>query len=499
MRKKKALINVCFSLVLQLVTIIAGFIVPRLFIGRFGSDVNGLINSITSFIGYITLLQTGVGSAVKAALYKPLAKKNNEELRVIVKTADSFFKKIAFATIIYICILMFVFPYFFAKEYDFLYTISLVAIIGVSTAAQYFFGITYQMVLEADQKAYIYSVIQIFSVVVNCILTVILINLGFSVQIVKLASSMVFVIRPFVIGLYTKKKYDLKLNVSSDPQLLSQRWDAFAQGLAYFIHSKTDVFVLTVLATLKEVSVYSVYALVTTGLSSLFTALDTAVRAAFGNIIANGEKSVLRKDFELYNTLVHILTTICFSTAAISVFNFIKIYTRNVSDANYIQPLFGLLIISAEFLYCLRSPYNSIIHAAGRFKETKLSACIEAGVNIVLSCVLVPFCGLVGVAIGTLVAMLYRTISFIIYLRNNILKFTYSSQLKRYCATVIAYLLPIIVISRFKIVTENYCEWVIYSAVVFIVVAIIVFAVNVLFDRKGTVESIKMALKRNSK
>ena len=152
MRKKKAIINVCFSLVLQLVTIISGFIVPRLFIGRFGSDVNGLINSITSFIGYITLLQTGVGSAVKAALYKPLAKKNKEELSIIVKTADSFFKKIAFATIIYICILMIVFPFTVAKEYDWLYSISLVAIIGITTAAQYFFGITYQITLYYKLK-----------------------------------------------------------------------------------------------------------------------------------------------------------------------------------------------------------------------------------------------------------------------------------------------------------------------------------------------------------
>ena len=76
MRKKKAIINIIFSLLLQLVTVISGFIVPRLFIGTFGSEVNGLVNSIASFVGYITLLQSGVGSVVKASLYKPLAHKD---------------------------------------------------------------------------------------------------------------------------------------------------------------------------------------------------------------------------------------------------------------------------------------------------------------------------------------------------------------------------------------------------------------------------------------
>ena len=58
MRKRKAIINIIFSLLLQLVTVVSGFIVPRLFIGTFGSEVNGLVNSIASFVGYITLLQS---------------------------------------------------------------------------------------------------------------------------------------------------------------------------------------------------------------------------------------------------------------------------------------------------------------------------------------------------------------------------------------------------------------------------------------------------------
>ena len=497
MRKKKALINIFFSLMLQLVTVISGFIVPRLFIGSFGSDVNGLINSITGFVGYITILQTGVGSAVKAALYKPLAKKNHRELCIIVKTADCFFKKIAIATIAYIAILMVVFPVFIAKEYGRYYTASLVAIVGISTAAQYFFGITYQMVLEADQCSYIYSAIQILTVIVNTIIIVFMLKLGFSVQIVKLASSIVYVLRPLLIWHYTRRKYSIDLDVTPDSQLLSQRWNAFAQGMAYFIHSKTDVFVLTLLATLKDVSIYSVYALVTSGLSSLIIAIDLAVRATFGNIIANDENDNLNSRFEEYNTLIHILTTVCFSTAAITVFNFIRVYTRNVTDANYIQPIFGILIISAEFIYCLRSPYNSIIYAAGKFKETKASAGFEAGINIVLSCLLVPFWGLKGVAIGTLIAMIYRSFSFIHYLHTDLLRLSYLSQIKRYIVTALSYFIPIFTLQRVQVRTENYLEWVIYATCVLVLVFIYVLLMNYILNKSGTIKAIKMLIKRS--
>lgn len=496
MRKKKAIINIIFSLLLQLVTVVSGFIVPRLFIGTFGSEVNGLVNSISSFVGYITLLQSGVGSVVKASLYKPLAHKDKNQLCIIAKTADGFFNKIAIATLAYLGILSFVFPVFIAKNFGWFYTASLVVIVGISTAAQYFFGITYQMILEADQRSYVYSAIQIVTVILNTILVVILLKLNCSVQLVKGVSAMIYVARPIVIGVYTKKCYLITKDVECDNSLIKQRWDGFIQAIALFIHQKTDVFVLTIFTTFTDVSIYSVYVMVTTGLSSLLDAIDKAVRAAFGNIIACGEKDNLVNTFNAYNTLIHMLSTICFSTAAVSIFNFISVYVRDISDANYIQPVFGLLIITAEFVYCLRMPYNSIIYAAGKFKETKIPAGIEAGLNIVISCCLVPVLGLSGVAIGTLVAMMYRCCSFALYLTKNVLLFNIISQIKRYLITFIAYIGSIGFLSRIQVASHNYLEWIIYAGFIFLVSSIITVVVNFVFDRKGTKGAIRMLVRK---
>jgi len=496
MRKKKAMINIIFSLLLQVVTVISGFIVPRLFIGKFGSEVNGLVNSIASFVGYITLLQSGVGSVVKASLYKPLAHKDKKQLCVIAKTADVFFNKIAIATLIYLGLLSFVFPTFIAKDFSWIYTATLVVIVGASTAAQYFFGITYQMILEADQRSYVYSIIQIITVVINTILVVILIKLNCSVQIVKGVSAMIYVARPIVIGTYTKKSYSITKDIESDDSLIKQRWDGFIQAIALFIHQKTDIFVLTIFTTFTDVSIYSVYVMVTSGLSSLLDAIDKAVRAAFGNIIACDEKHTLINTFNAYNTLIHMLSTICFSTAMISIFNFISIYVGDVSDTNYIRPLFGILIISAEFIYCLRMPYNSIIYAAGKFKETKMPAGIEAGLNIVISCCLVPFLGLPGVAIGTLVAMLYRCFSFALYLTKDILFIKISSQVKRFVITFITYAVNILLISRVKVTSHNYAEWIFYAGAVCVLSSIITFVINYALDKKGTIGAIKMLVRK---
>ena len=67
MRSKKAILNIITSLLLQVVVLICGFIVPKLIITKFGSNVNGLISSITQFLAYITLLEAGFGPVVNAA------------------------------------------------------------------------------------------------------------------------------------------------------------------------------------------------------------------------------------------------------------------------------------------------------------------------------------------------------------------------------------------------------------------------------------------------
>ena len=487
MRKKKAIINIVVAIFLETITIVSGFIVPRLIIGSFGSSVNGLVNSITSFAGYIAVLQLGVGSVIKASLYKPLARKDQDSLNTIISTTRHYFRRIGFATIAYIAVLTIIFPLFITTDYDLVYTASLVVIIGIGTVFTYLYGITYQMLLEADQRSYVFSAIQILTIILNTVTIVILVKSGSSIHVVKAASVGCYLIRPILLNLYVNKKYKLNLKVPYDNSVIAQRWDGFAQGLAYYIYSKTDIFVLTIFSSLVNVSIYSVYALVTTGLNALISSIDKAVRSAFGNIIANDEKDNLKKSFDTYNLIFHIICTIIFATASITVFKFIHVFIGNVQDADYIQPVFGILIITATFLYCLRMPYNSIIFAAGKFKETKISAFIEAGLNIIISCALVYKYDLIGVAVGTVVAMMYRTVNFVIYLHDNILNLKYLKEIKRYGITLLSYTLCIYALSKISMPVTGYLSWAAYAALICVLSAIAVVSINIIFDRRNMI------------
>lgn len=497
MRSKKAVVNIISSLLLQFATLICGFIVPRLIIKNFGSNVNGLVTSITQFLAYISLLESGFGPVVKSILYKPIANKNKEEIEKILKASEKFFRIISYIFIVYIIILCFALPMVVSNEFNVGFTLSLVIIISISTFAEYYFGMTYKLYLQAEQKTYITSFIQIGTIILNTIMIVILIYFGQSIQVVKLVSAAIFVFRPILQNLYVKKKYNINLKSAKSDYKIKQKWDGLAQHIASVIHNNTDVVVLTIFSNTLEVSVYSVYLLVVNGVKNLVQAFSGGIDASFGNMIANNEKEALNKSFRVYELFYFTLSTIIFIVTLILILPFISIYTKGITDVNYYRPAFAYLIVLAEFMWTIRVPYSSVTLAAGHFKETMKGAWIESIVNIVLSVILVFKFGIIGVAIGTLVAMLIRTIEFMYHTSKYILERNIWYTFKRLLVIAVEVILVVIISNLIPSINIiNYATWVLQAIIITIIASIIVILFNFTIYKKDVKDLLNM-IKRN--
>ena len=78
--KNKLRLNNVSTLLYQIISVVIGLFLPRLFLTAYGSDVNGLVSSITQMLSVITLLDFGVGAVVQSSLYKPLAQKDYKSI-----------------------------------------------------------------------------------------------------------------------------------------------------------------------------------------------------------------------------------------------------------------------------------------------------------------------------------------------------------------------------------------------------------------------------------
>ena len=419
MKNKATLLNMLSGLVLQFFTLLSGFILPKIILTYFGSEVNGLVSSLNQFLSYITLVEGGITGVIVANLYKPIVEQDSKEISSILVTANRFYKKIGALFIGYSVILSIVYPLYFKTKFRFGYVCSLTLILSITLIIQYMFSLTLKTILNADKKGYIVNFTQTLIVISNVIIALISIYVYPSIHILKLINGSLFVLQPVIFGSYVKKNYKIDWHAEPDYSLIDSRWNGFAINLAAFIHNSTDITILTFFTDLKVVSVYSVYSLVSNGVKQLVNACLTGIAHTVGQAYAKRDWEELNQKLDIYEYIVFVLVFFLFTVTALLITPFVQLYTREIIDTEYCQPLFGFLLVISEALYLVKLPHLNLAYSANKFKEITLPAYIEAFLNIVISVILVKKFGLVGVTIGTIVGMAYR-MAFHVYYTSKI-------------------------------------------------------------------------------
>lgn len=469
-KQRITLLNTISTLIFQLTTMLSGFIIPKLILDTFGSNANGLVSSLSQFLGYIALVEGGITGVIMAKLYKPLTENNNEKISAILASANRFYRRISYIFIIYAVFLGVAYPIIFNTGFDFFYVFLLTLILSITNIIQYMFSITYRTLLNADKKIYIVSFTQAFIRIAEIILAFLAIKVYPDIHFLKFLTGIVFIIQPIVYFSYVKKHYQIDKAAKADNALIKGRWDGFAINTAAFIHNSTDIAILTIFTNLATVSVYSVYALITGGIKNVINALTSSLNPTLGHAYARRDYSGLKKKLDLYEYIIFMLVFFIFGVAVLLITPFVMLYTDGLTDADYYQPVFGVLLILAEALYLLKFPHLNLAYSADKFKEISRPAFIEAGLNIVISVALVPFMGLIGVAIGTCVAMLYRMI-FHVYYTSKIVprwkqRFFYCKLMIFLIATLIGILVCVLLPSPENTVLSWIVHAVIYSVII---------------------------------
>jgi O-antigen/teichoic acid export membrane protein len=420
--KRIATVNTAASLIFQGMSILSGLILPRLILASFGSEVNGLVSSLQQFLNYITLLDGGVSTVIMTALYTPLQQKDKKKVSGIIKASDIFFHKISVIFIIYSVILSVCYPLAVKTAFSWGYVASLCMILSFTLLIQYMFSVSYRTLLIADRRGYIVYFSQGSFFAINLIISVVVIKIYPEIHVLKLFSAVAFLIQPILYGIYVNKNYNLDTTIEPDGESLSQKWDGFGQNFALFIHNNTDVAVLTFLSTLRDVSVYTVYLMVINSLKTIVSTVSQAILPSLGNIYSRNSEGEIKEAFEYYNFFIYNFTTFLYACGIILLVPFVKLYTLSISDANYDRPVFGIVLLIVYALECYREPYLQMTYTANKYRETSKSAYLEAVINIILSILFVWKLGLLGVALGTAISVIYRFIWLVIFNSKYIIK-----------------------------------------------------------------------------
>lgn len=499
-RARALKLNMLAGWATELFTLISGLILPRLVLEAFGSAANGLVSSITQYLSFSVVLRAGLGGVTRAALYKPLANRDMDTVSSIMVATQSFMRKVTTILIGYIMVIALAYPSIANAEFDWGYMFLMVLILGANSVADNLLGIQAKILLQADQKHYILTSLGLLSQILSFVISVVLIKVGASLMIVKLATVLGAWGQRLLLNWYVRRKYKLNMKAKPNNLALKQRWDAFAQQMAVIVNDNVAITLMTVFVDLKEISVYTVHNMVTLNMRKLVDACVTGVDSSFGDMLAKGEREHFKKSFHFVEWGFSVICVVMFSVTAVMLTPFVRLYTSSITDVDYIRPAFAVAISLVSFMNSIRTPYISVVEAAGHFKQTKWHAFLEIGLNVVVSVVMLWKLGLIGVIIGAFIASLIRTLLCALYVYKNILHISRCHLLRTYGV----YMLTFAFIVGMAILVgipdcATWLSWCLSSAVCVLWAVAVVVAVTLVNNRpqlKQALDRLKRKVRR---
>lgn len=483
-RTKNALKIVLSSSVNQVVIVFAGLVMPPLLIANYGSETNGLINSVKQMLNYFTVVSVGFGAASQVALYKPLTENDWPLINKIMATLSKFLNKAGFVFLACIGAFAFVLPAIRRDNLDFATIAGIVLICGIGSLIEFVFLTRYKILLTADQKQYVVSNVYTQGTIINTVLSITLILLNASILWVQFAASFAYLVRMLLLIKQVHTLYpSLNIRVASDKSVINNSKDAFLYKLSDILINYIPMTFVTFICGYTDASVYTVYNLVFSAIVMIVNIFSTGLSPSFGNQIAQKDYEGFKTSFKGYNFAFRTISFFCYICSAILIVPFVSVYIKNSDGVNYLLPTVGVMFAINGIMRALRTPYITLVDAVGDYKNNIRDSYIEVIINIVVSLIFTLKYGLIGVLIGGSISALIRSLQFLVSIHKTLLKILPWKELITITVNFIAGI--ILYIAFYGITVDNYISWIMNAIVVAVITGCVLLGINFMLDRCG--------------
>lgn len=479
---KATLKNLVTGIGYQVLNIIVNFLLTPLILNNYGSSTNGLVQTVRQIVNYIQFVGAGISESTIVSLYSPLHENNKNKINSIVNASGKvFFKTGNIFTIISIIFALLA-PLILDTNLSFVNTALLVVILSVGGVSEFYFVGKYRALLTADQKLYVINLVQSAGLVFSLIGTYIGIKFAVNIVMLQLFLTIGYILRVLILIVYIKRKYSyLDKRIEPSATAMNKRGSVTIHQLTALVTVGSQIIVINVFLGNSEASVYSVYALIFTGISTMLSTFSSSILSFFGKRMISGDVKAINKIFDYYENFFYLLVFAIYTVAILFTIPFLKLYIQ-VTDVNYYR--FDLVVLFAIMgvVSSLKIPGTTIILAAGHYKETQYRAILEMIICIVMQFILVFSLGLNGIVIATICAYLYRTVDVIIYSSKMLDR----SRVKVYLNSFVGVLLVMLICNFTYIIFEitSYTSLFLISIVYFFVILLCNMLVNMTYNFK---------------
>lgn len=477
--------NAVTGLITQLIIIVLGLIVPRIMITNYGSDTNGLTNTLTQIFSYIALLEAGIGQSTRNALYKPITENDRDGVCKILSVSRKYYWKITKYYAGVVILMAVLLPFVLKTELSAKTVFAVVFFEGMSGVVRFMFTENWMQLLMAEGKGYVQANITLITRLLTYGIKIVLACMKVNIVAIQFGFFCVSLIQLTIYKWYIEKNYSwIKYDLKSCENIELPDKNAYVlTEIAWTVFSSTDMILLSILFSTALSSVYSVYNLVYSNISGLMNSVYTSLIYLLGQAYSESLRKYeqVHDEFELiFMTAVTILMSCC-SVLAVP---FVQLYTKGVTDVNYVYVFLPTMFGLIQILSWDRYVTGNLSGIAGHAKVVSKISVIEATSNIILSVLLAPRMGLYGITLATVISLVFK-LAYLTYLGNVVvLKRGIWSSLSKILGYLGAYLMIsfIGIIKPLKI--SSFACFIFYGLITLTLVVAVFTVLAYIIDRK---------------
>ena len=413
--------NLLSSIVYQVVLITLGFLLPRLYLENFGSEVNGVLSTIKQIFAYLFLLEAGVGLATTQVLYKKIGEKNYKSASEVLSATNTYYKKTGIIYLAIVLLIAVVYSYVIPTSIDSNVVFGIIILTALPALFSYFVQAKYRILMEVDGRKYVINNSETILQITSNVGKILVLILTDSLILIQFVYCVINLIQLGYLYVYAKRRYKwLDLSAKPDFKAIAQKNSVLVHQLSGMVFNNTDVILISILCDFRAVSIYAIYNIFFSQVQNFITSVVSSFTFALGQMF-HTQREKFQKMYAAYETLYIMATYIIYTLMAVFLLPLIQIYTSGINDAEYTNPTLLLLFVIMNLLSNVKMPVSGVVEYEGGFKNTRAYAIWEMAINLGVSILAIYFFGICGALLGTIAALCYRGIVTIRYSNKKVL------------------------------------------------------------------------------
>lgn len=371
---------------------------------EYGNQINAIVQVTLQMSAYLTLFQNGMSAAYQFRMYTPLQQRDYGKVAGLFCGLQRKMNSISAKMMASALVIIPAYSALVVKQgVGYWETVLIMAIISVRIVAPYFITLPERCLIDIREKRYLVDATEGIKDCVSLAVEIVLLLFTRLPLPVILSVNLLFVVASKQIYLrIIKKEYKGSLQFVSTPDHAPSKMtkDVMAHQIASIATSNTDNVILSILSSLKNVTIFSSFGMLITYPSLVINRIVWGMRASLA-------LKITREDSDSYSAFKEMLAFSFFSAciivpAFLLLANpFVELWIGRQYQIPTIQLLLFAAILADSFIM---PPVYAARDARGLYRESKGYTIAQACVNVLLSVALVSRFGITGVLCGTVAA-----------------------------------------------------------------------------------------------